>query len=76
LAAYLYEVEHAATRIERLGRSIDAAIETVPQKMRAVMQGPQSLRGIAKLSAVSIVAEIGELTRCASAAAHGYDLSG
>ena len=29
---YLHEVEHAAERIARLERSIDAAIETLPQK--------------------------------------------
>lgn len=63
LLDYLHEVEHAAERIERLEQSIDAAIETVPEKMRAVIQGLQSLRGIAKVSAVSIVAELGELSR-------------
>jgi hypothetical protein len=58
LLDYLHEVEHAGERIQRLEKSIDTAIETVPQKMRAVIQGLQSLRGIAKVSAVSIVAEL------------------
>src|ERR1700730_11004990 len=35
LVDYLHEVEHEADRIERLERSIDTAIETLPQKMRA-----------------------------------------
>jgi transposase len=60
---YLYEVEHQADRILRLERSIDTAIETLPQKMRAVIDALQSLRGIAKVSAVSIMAEVGELSR-------------
>jgi transposase len=63
LLDYLHEVEHAASRIERLEKSIDEAIESVPQKMRAVIEALQSLRGIAKISAVSIVAELGEISR-------------
>jgi len=65
LLDYLHEVEHAGERIQRLEKSIDTAIETVPEKMRAVIQGLQSLRGIAKVSAVSIVAELGEISRFA-----------
>jgi len=63
LLDYLHEVEHAAERIARLERSIDAAIETLPVKMRTVIEALQSLRGIAQLSAVSIMAELGELSR-------------
>ena len=67
LSDYLHEVEHADERIQRLEKSIDTAIETVPQRMRAVMQGLQSLRGIAKVSAVTLVAELGEISRFATA---------
>jgi transposase len=63
LLDYLHEVEHEAERIVRLERSIDTAIETLPQKMRAVIDALQSLRGIAKVSAVSIMAELGEVSR-------------
>lgn len=63
LEDYLHEVDHVAARIRRLERSIDAAIETLPLQMRAVIEALQSLRGIAQLSAVSIVAEVGELSR-------------
>ncbi len=63
LVDYLHEVEHAADRIERLERSIDTAIATLPEKIRAVIEALQSLRGIAKISAVSIMAEVGELSR-------------
>ena len=61
----MQEVEHAASRIARLEHAIDAAIETLPAKMRAVIEALQSLRGIAQTSAVSIVAELGELSRFA-----------
>ena len=67
LSDYLHEVDHAAARIGRLEQSMDAAIERIPEKMRAVIQGLQSLRGIAKVSAVSLVAELGEISRFATA---------
>ena len=63
LLDYLHEVEHQAERIVRLERSIDTAIETLPEKMRTVIEALQSLRGIAKISAVSIMAEVGEMSR-------------
>lgn len=65
LSDYLHEVEHAAERIERLERAIDAAIQSVPAKMRAVIDALQSLRGVAQVSAVTILAELGELSRFA-----------
>jgi transposase len=54
LADYLHEVEHAQDRIARLEKAIDDSIETMPKKMRAVVEALQSLRGIAKISAVTI----------------------
>ena len=63
LTDYLHEVDHVAERITHLERSIEAAIETLPVKMRAVIEALQSLRGIAQISAVSIVAEVGKLSR-------------
>jgi transposase len=67
LLDYLHEVEHAATRIERLERAIDDAIMGAPPRMRLVIDALQALRGIAKMSAVTIVAEVGELSRFARA---------
>jgi transposase len=67
LLDYLHEVEHVATRIERLERAIDDAIVGAPPQMRAVIEALQALRGIAKVSAVTIVAEVGELSRFARA---------
>jgi len=67
LVDYLHEVEHQAERIVRLERAIDTAIETLPEKMCAVIEALQCLRGIAKISAVSIMAEVGELSRFARA---------
>jgi transposase len=60
---YLHEVDHVADRIARLERAIDDAVKTAPARMRAVIAGLQALRGIALVSAVTIVAEVGELSR-------------
>jgi len=60
---YLHEVEHAAERVARLDRAIDQAIEALPAGMRAVIAGLQALRGIKQVSAATIVAEVGPLSR-------------
>lgn len=67
LLDYLHEVEHAAERIVRLEHSIDTAVESMPESLRAVIGGLQSLRGVAKVSAVTLVSELGQLSRFASA---------
>lgn len=61
----LHEVEHGADRIARLERAIDGAVATAPVQQRAVIEALQALRGIALVSAVTIVAEVGELSRFA-----------
>jgi transposase len=63
LADYIHEVEHVQDRIARLEKAIDDSIETIPEKMRAVVEALQSLRGIAKISAVTVMAELGEVSR-------------
>ena len=63
LLDYVHEVDHAAERIERLEKSIDVAIEKAPAEMRDVIESLQALRGVAKITAVSIVAEVGSLSR-------------
>jgi transposase len=67
LLDYLHEVEHMADRIARLERAIDDAVKTAPERMRAVIAALQALRGIAQVSAVTIVAEVGELSRLPTA---------
>jgi transposase len=60
---YLHEVERAGERIERLERAIDQAVEAVPAPMRALIEALQGLRGVAKIVAVTIVAELGNMSR-------------
>jgi transposase len=63
LLDYVHEVDHMAERIQHLEKSIDVAIEKAPPEMRAVIVALQALRGVAKITAVSIVAEVGQLSR-------------
>lgn len=63
LLDYLHEVEHAAERIVRLERSIDVAVRSMPATQQAVISGLQCLRGVAKVSAVTLVSELGQLSR-------------
>lgn len=63
LLDYLHEVEHVAERIVRLERGIDGAVEAMPATQQAVIAGLQCLRGVAKVSAVTLVSELGQLSR-------------
>ena len=63
LLDYLHEVEHAAARVERLDRALEEAVKSAPAQMRAVVEGLQALRGIAQVSAATIVAELGQISR-------------
>jgi transposase len=67
LEDYLNEVEHCSLRIKRLEGLIDEAVKTAPETMREVIAALQALRGIAAMSAVTIIAEVGELSRFATA---------
>jgi transposase len=63
LTDYATEVDHQRERVARLERAIDEAVDKVPRSMRAVIDALQSLRGVSKLTATTIVAEVGELSR-------------
>src|SRR5206468_11218374 len=63
LVDHLAEVEHARERIRRLEGSIDVAVEAAPASLRAVIEALQGLRGIATVSAATIVSEVGSLSR-------------
>jgi transposase len=60
---YLHEVEHAAERVTRLEKAIDQAVVGLPETMKAVVAGLQALRGIKQVSAATLVAELGPLSR-------------
>lgn len=63
LADYLHEVEHAAMRILKLEKAIDEAIPQASPEVRAVIEALQSLRGVAQMTAATVVSEVGSLSR-------------
>jgi transposase len=60
---YLHEVEHAAARIERLEGAIDQEVGSLSEDRRALVAGLQALRGIKQITAATIVAELGVVSR-------------
>lgn len=62
---YVQAVEEASARVERLGAAIQA--ELVHWRWRPVVEALQAFRGIQAIHAVRIVAELGDLSRFASA---------
>ncbi len=63
LSDYAAEVDHVKKRIQQLEKGIDEAIAAAPATMRAVIEALQAMRGISKLTATTIVSEVGELSR-------------
>lgn len=63
LLDYVTELEHQTARIERLDKSIDEEVEKAPKEMRAVIAALQSLRGVAKLTAITVAVEVGSFRR-------------
>jgi transposase len=60
---YLHEVDHMAARVKRLEQAITEAIKLATPAVQEVVKGLQALRGIAEISAVTIMAELGSITR-------------
>ena len=63
LAHYLHEVEHAAERIVTLEQSIDEAVAQAAPEIRAVIEALQALRGVGRMTAATVVCEVGSFTR-------------
>ncbi len=63
LQDYLHEIDHMAARVKRLEQAITEAVKLAPPQVQEVVKGLQALRGIAEISAVTIVAELGQISR-------------
>ena len=63
LEDYLHEVEHVATRIVKLEKAIDEAVQKAPAEIKTVIGALQALRGVAQTTAATIVSELGSLSR-------------
>ena len=57
------EVLHMGDRLARLDAAIDRLVVSAPGHMQAVIAALQALRGVAKLTAVTIVTEVGTFQR-------------
>ncbi len=64
---YLHEVEHMAERVLRLEQAIAEAVKLASPELQEVVKDLQALRGIAQISAVTIAAELGNISRFESA---------
>ena len=56
------EVEHMSARVKRLEEAILEVVKLAPQAMQELIRGLQALRGIAHISAVTIAAELGNIS--------------
>src|SRR5688572_25571888 len=54
---------HQSQRIERLEGSIDRAVQAAPAHLKAIVDALQSLRGVAKITAVTLATEFGTFRR-------------
>lgn len=63
LGEHIAEVLHQGQRLARFDAAIDRAIESAPADKKAVVNALQALRGVAKLTAVTIVTEVGTFQR-------------
>lgn len=68
LIELILEVDHQGQRIDRLDAAIDRAINDAPEQLRALVDALQALRGVAKVTAVTLATEIGTFSRFATAA--------
>lgn len=60
---YVNELEHQTARVGRLEKGIDESVENAPKEMKAVVTALQSLRGVAKTTAVTLAVEVGSFRR-------------
>jgi transposase len=60
---YLQEVEHMGERVVRLEHAIAVTANLASPELQEVIKGLQALRGIAHISAVTIAAELGQISR-------------
>jgi transposase len=56
------EFEHMSARVRRLEEAILEVVKLAPQPMQELIRGLQALRGVAHISAVTIAAELGNIS--------------
>jgi transposase len=56
------EFEHMSARVKRLEEAILEVVKLAPRSMQELIRGLQALRGVAHISAVTIAAELGNIS--------------
>jgi transposase len=60
---YVRELEHSAQAVAELAQAVDDVCEQLPKPTAALVAALQALRGVARLQALSLVSEVGSLSR-------------
>jgi transposase len=60
---YVLELEHSTQRLQELTNALDDVCQQLPKTTAALVAALQALRGVAKLLAMSLVSELGSLSR-------------
>lgn len=63
LMELISEVDHQKHRLIRIEAAIDMAIARAPERLQKIVEGLQALRGVGKLTAVTLAVELGSMTR-------------
>jgi transposase len=63
LEDHMQEIDHVDRRVERLEKKMDEATALAPAETQEVIAALQALRGLAKLTATTVVVELGQLSR-------------
>lgn len=66
---YLHEVDHQMLRVQRLEAAIDEVVEQAPESLREVVKALECLRGVGRITAVGVAAEVGRFSRFTDAQA-------
>jgi transposase len=61
--SHVAEVPHQGERVSRFDKDIELTVESASPKKKVVIEALQALRGVAKLTAITIVTEIGTFQR-------------
>lgn len=63
LVELISEVDHQKQRVVRIEAAIDKAITAAPERLHKIVDALQALRGVAKLTAVTLAVELGTFIR-------------
>jgi len=63
----LNELHHQMDRVKRLSKALEAAVDQLPERYQSLIKAVQSLRGVALLTAITVISEVGTFERFATA---------